>query len=148
MTENVTGYDWVLERGTATGASLPAPGSDTFTLVEDTEEVKPPFATREVTERFVTDKTASKKFLGSTSWNAATLKLLWAKNDAVHQTLEADSYAAFPNNRRNWRIRRRDGSRTYNWVGFISKFEFDAFTNQEVNAFALEIAVDGDVTVS
>lgn len=148
MTTNVTGYGWRLERGAATGASLPAPGSDSFSLVQDVEELTPPSATREVEERFVLDQVASKKFLGAVSWLPAKAKLLWAEGDSVHLSLEADSSAASPNGRRNWRVRSLTDSRVYNFVGFVSKYEYESITNQGVVSFNLEVAVDGSVTVS
>lgn len=148
MTTNVTGYGWRIERGSATGASLPAPGSDTFTQALDVEELTPPSATREVTERYVLDQTSSKKFAGAVSWLPAKAKLLWAELDTVHYSLEADSYAAWPSGRRNYRIRSLTDSRIYNFVGFVSKYEFEALTNQGVVSYNLEIAVDGQVTPS
>lgn len=148
MTTNVTGYGWRLERGTATGSSLPAVGSDTFTQVLDIEELTPPSATREVEERFVLDQVSSKKFLGAVSWNPVKAKLLWAELDAVHYSLEADSAAASPNGRRNYRLRSLTDSRVYTFVGFVSKYEFEAITNQGVISYNLEIAVDGQVTLA
>lgn len=148
MTTNVTGQGWKLERGAATGASLPAAGSDTFSQVLDIEELTPPSATRDIEERYVLDQIASKKFLGAISWNAATGKLLLADGDAVHDSLLADSYATPPNSRRNWRISSLGSTLVFNFVGFVSKLEFDSITNQGVVAYILEITVDGNVTIS
>lgn len=148
MTTNVTGYGWKLERGAATGASLPVPNADSFSHVLDIEELTPPSATRETEERFVLDLVSSKKFLGAVSWQPVKAKLLWAELDTVHYSLEADSYAPSPSGRRNYRVSSLTSSRVYNFVGFVSKYEFEAITNQGVVAYNLEIAVDGQVTVS
>lgn len=148
MTTNVTGYGWKLERGAATGASLPAPGSDTFSQVLDVEGLVPPSPTREIEERYVLDQASSKKFLGSTSWNAATGKLLFADGDSVHDSLIADSYATWPASRRNWRISSLSSTIVFNFVGFVSKLQFDEVTNQGVVTYALDISVDGSVTIT
>lgn len=148
MTTNVTGQGWKLERGAATGAALPAPGSDTFSQVLDIEGLVPPSATREIEERFVLDQVASKKFQGPVSWSPSTGKLLFADGDAVHDSLLADSYATPPAARRNYRISSLSSTIVFNFVGFVTKFEFDEITNQGVVSYNLEIAVDGSVTIS
>jgi hypothetical protein len=148
MTTNVTGQGWKLERGAATGASLPAAGSDSFSQVLDIEELVPPSATRDIEERFVLDQIASKKFPGPISWNPVTAKLLFADGDSVHDTLLADSYATPPAARRNYRVSSLSSTIVFNFVGFVTKFEFDSVTNQGVVAYNLEIAVDGSVTIS
>lgn len=148
MTTNVTGQGWKLERGAATGASLPAPGSDTFAQVLDIEGLVPPSATRNIEERFVLDLVASKKFPGPISWNPCTGKLLFADGDSVHDSLLADSYATPPAARRNYRVSSLSSTIVFNFVGFVTKFEFEEITNQGVVSYNLEIAVDGNVTIS
>ena len=148
MTTNVTGQGWRLERGAATGASLPLPGADSFSLIEDIEGLVPPSATRDIEERFVLDQIASKKFPGPISWNPVTAKLLFADGNALHESLLADSYATPPAARRNYRVSSLGSTIVFNFVGFVTRFEFEEITNQGVVSYNLEIAVDGSVAIA
>jgi hypothetical protein len=148
MTENITGQGWKLQRGTATGASLPAPGADTFSDVLDIEELTPPQATREVDEWFVLDLVASKKRPGPVSFSPCTAKCTRAYGDLIHNSLEDDAIVA-GGQRRNWRIIASDsGQEQRDFVGYVNKFAINALTNKGRSVFDLEILVDGSVPIT
>lgn len=148
MSENITGQGWRLQRGTATGTSLPLPGADTFVDVIDIEELKPPSASREIDEYFVLDSVASKKLVGPVTWSSCTAKCTRAYDSAVHDSLEADSFSA-GGTRRNWRIiATNSGGEIRDFVGYVNKFEINAVTNRGRVIYDLEIVVDGGVTIT
>lgn len=145
---NITGQGWKLQRGTATGSSLPAPASDTFTDVVDIEELKAPSASREIDEYFVLDRVASKKLVGPVSWSPATAKCARDYQNAVHDSLEDDSFVA-GGQRRNWRVIANDPSQERrDFVGYVNKFELGSVTNRGRVQYDVEIVVDGDVTIT
>lgn len=148
MSENITGQGWKLQRGTATGTSLPAPGSDSFVDIVDIEELKVPSASREIDEYFVLDQVASKKLVGPVTWSSCTGKITRAYDSAVHDSLENDSFAA-GGTRRNWRvIATNAGAEIRDFVGYVNKFEIDTVSNRGRVVYNLEIVVDGNVTIT
>lgn len=148
MTENVIGYGWRLEVGAASGTSLPAEGSETWSQVLDIEELTPPSPTRETQEWFVLDQAASKKIPGSISYTACTGTLTRAYGDTIQNRLEDDANSSTPV-RRNFRIIASDtGLERRNWAGYCAKFEFAAVNNQGRVTFTIEIVVDGSVTIT
>lgn len=147
MTENVTGYNWKLEVGAASGNSLPAIGSDTFTQILDIEDLEPPSSTREIQEWYVLDSAASKKIPGSLSYDPCVVTLTRAYSDAGHNRLEDDANAATPV-RRNFRITAVDtGTEVRTWQGYCTKFKISAVTNQDRVKAEVEITVDGSVVI-
>jgi hypothetical protein len=147
-TENVTGYNWRLEVGAATGSSLPSEGSETWSQVLDIEELTPPSPTRETQEWFVLDTAASKKIIGSISYTPCTGTLTRAYGDSIQNRLEDDANNGTPQ-RRNYRIIASDtGAEHRVWAGYCSKFEFAAVNNQGRVTFSIEIVVDGTVTIT
>lgn len=147
MTENVTGYGTSLAYGAATGASLPAYVSDTYTVIPDMEEITPPSASRQVEEFYVLDQKAAKKLVGSITYDAAQGNVTRAFDSAAQDLLEDNANAAIAV-RRNWRvILSNAGQQTIYFAGYVSKFQFSGINNQGRIQFALEITVDGEITI-
>ena len=145
---DITGQGWKLQRGAATGSSLPAPGADTFVDVLNIEELVPPSASRDIDEYNVLDVVGSKKLVGAVTWSAATAKCTRSFGDTVHDSLENDSYAA-GGTRRNYRIIATDsGAEQRDFVGYVTKFALSAVTPKVRVQYDLEIAVDGNVTIT
>jgi len=148
MTENVTGYLWRLEVGAATGSSLPTEALETWSQVLDIEELTPPSPTRETQEWYVLDQSASKKIIGSISFTPCQTTLTRAYGDLIQDRLEDDANNGSPQ-RRNFRIIASDtGAEHRFWAGYCNKFEFAAVNNQGRVTSAVEITVDGSVTIT
>lgn len=148
MAENRTGQNWRLYRGNATGTSLPAFASDTYTEVPDVEELKPPAASREVDEYYVLGQTAAKKLVGPVTWANLSAVLARDFESGAQDSLEDDSKAA-GGTRRNYRIvGGNTGAETREFVGYVNKFETDPYTNRGRVKVNVEIVVDGDVTIT
>lgn len=147
MTENVTGYGGTLAFGAATGVSLPAFGSDSYTSIVDIEELTPPEGSRQKEEYYVLDRKSSKKLVGSITMGDASATLTRAFDSAAHDQLQDDSNAAV-SVRRNWKIQLPNaGQEIQYFVGYVSKFAYQGLSNQGRIQFALEITVDGDLTI-
>lgn len=155
MTENVTGYGWTLEIGAATGAVLPAEGAETWSRILDIENVTPPSATRPIQEWTVLDQQASKKIPGSISYTNLTGELTRAFDEEPHDRMENDSMGivsgvvtgAVP--RRQFRITATNaGAERRIFAGYVTKFELQSVTNQDRVKVSIEIAVDGNVTIT
>ena len=148
MTENVTGYGWRLQVGTATGTSLPSEAAETWLDVVDIEDLTPPSASRENQEWYVLDQPASKKKPGSITYSPCTFNLTRAYGDTVHNILEDDANSGSAV-RRNFRVIANDtGLERRFWQGYSSKFEISGVTNQDRVKAAGEILVDGTVTIT
>jgi len=148
MTENVTGYGWRLEVGAASGTSLPAEGSETWSQVLDIEDLTPPSPSRDVQEWYVLDLAASKKIPGSITYSPCTGTLTRAYGDTIQNRLEDDANSGSPV-KRNFRIIASDtGLERRFWQGYCSKFEVQSVTNQDRAKIAYEIIVDGTVTIT
>jgi len=147
MSENVTGYGTILARGAATGTSLPAYAADVYSAIIDIEDLVPPSPSRQTEEWYVLDKKASKKLVGSISYAPATGTVTRAFDDTVHDSLEDDANAAAAV-RRNWYVQMPNaGQQLIYFVGYVSKFEIQSVTNQGRIQYALEITVDGEITI-
>lgn len=147
MSENLTGYGTSLARGAATGTVLPAYASDVYTNIIDLENIVPPSPSRQVEEYYVLDQKASKKLVGSITYSAATATATRAFDDTTHDSLEDDANAG-ASVRRNWRVRFPNaGQQIVYFVGYVSKFEFQSITNQGRIQYALEVVVDGEITI-
>ena len=148
MTENVTGYGWRLEVGAASGTSLPAEGSETWSQVLDIEDLTPPSPDRDVQEWYVLDQAASKKIPGSITYSACTATLTRAYGDTTQNRLEDDANNS-SSVRRNYRIIASDtGLERRFWQGYCKKFEVQGVTNQDRAKISIEIIVDGTVTIT
>jgi hypothetical protein len=147
MTENVTGYNTRLARGTATGVSLPAFASDTYSDVLDIEELTKPSPSRQVDEFYVLDQASSKKLVGSITYSPCAGTLARAFGDSIQDSLEDDANSA-TSVRRNWRITLPDsGNQIDYFVGYCSKFETAGINNQGRIQCNFEIVVDGAITI-
>ena len=143
MTENVTGYNWKLEVGAASGTSLPAIGSDTFTQILDIEDLEPPSSTRETQAWFVLDQAAAKTIPGSLTFEPCTATLTRAYSDTGQNRLQDDAESASPV-RRNYRITASDtGLEVQSWQGYCTGFKISSVTNQDRAKVELTIEVDG-----
>lgn len=147
MTENITGYGTSLAYGAATGASLPAFASDSYTAINTIDTITPPSPSRQVEEYYVLDEQASKKLVGSITYSAAQGTVTRDFDSAAHDQLENDANAAV-SVRRNWRISLpNQGNQIIYFAGYCSKFEFQGITNQGRIQFAVEVTVDGATTI-
>jgi hypothetical protein len=148
MTENVTGYGATLAYGAATGASLPAFGSDSYTTVLDIEDLTPPEGSRPSESYKVLDTKAAKKIVGSLEFGACTFTLARAFDLASHDQLEDDANAGTAV-RRNFRITLPNvGNEIRHFVGYVSKFALSSITNDGRIQASVEITVDCDVTIT
>lgn len=148
MTENVTGYNWRLYVGQASGTSLPAPSADTFVEVPDVEELTLPEGTREEKEYKVLTETTARKKIGSTTFSPCTGVFVRDYDSAVQDQLEDESTGVAV--RRNYRVVASDTSaETRDWVGYSKKFAIQTVKNDgDATRVAYEIAVDGGVTIT
>lgn len=147
MTENITGYLTSLAYGAATGVSLPAFGSDTYTPLPDADQLTPPSPSRQVEEYYVLDQAAAKRLVGSITYSPAQGTMTRAFDSAAHDQLENDANAAV-SVRRNWRFSLpNQGNQLIYFAGYCSKFEFQGITNQGRVQFAVEVVVDGSITI-
>ena len=147
MTENVTGYGTSLAYGAATGVSLPAYASDSYTVIPDIEELTPPSSSRQVEEFYVLDQKAAKKLVGSITVDASQATVTRAFDSASHDELEDNANAANAV-RRNWRIVLPNaGGQIIYFVGYVSKFQYSGVNNQGRIQYSLEITVDGEITI-
>src|SRR5689334_8674431 len=125
MTENVTGYLATLAYGAATGSSLPAFGSDVYTVLNDISTIKPPAGSRPVEERAILSQKSPKKFIGPISYSEATATGLRAFGDAGQNQMQDDANSGVAV-RRNFRIVFPDlGNETHYFAGYCAKFEYD-----------------------
>jgi hypothetical protein len=147
MTENVTGYLATIAFGAATGSSLPAFGSDTYTELEDVSKIKIPAGSRPVEERQVLKQKSPKKFIGPISYSEASATGLRAFGDPGQNQMQDDANNGVPQ-RRNFRIVLPDlGNETHYFAGYCAKFEYDEVESQTAQGIQLQFIVDGDVTI-
>lgn len=147
MTENVTGYSASLAYGVATGSSLPAFGSDSYTTIPDIETLKAPAPNRETISWKVLDQKAAKKIIGSIEYSNASGTVTRAFDSAAQLQMRNDAMAGVPV-RRNWRLTHPNtGAETHYFAGYCSKFEGSDLTNDDRITTQFELTVDGDVTI-
>lgn len=147
-----------LYMGASTATTLPAPGSDTFTEVPLTGNIKPPQNTlsagffnvlNDGNRRSVGGKLNDRTVTGNVvlDWiNAATVGGV-----SCHLVMFADSIVA-GGQKRNWRIVYPDsGNRQLDFVAFISDWEEEEFSADEdakEHRANFTLSVDGAVTVT
>jgi hypothetical protein len=147
MTENVTGYLSSLAYGAATGASLPAFASDSYTSVPDLESVTPAAGSRQVDEYYVLDTKAAKKVVGSLTYDVIQFNGTRAFDSAAQDQVEDDANAS-SSVRRNFRVTLPNaGAQIQYCAGYVSKFQYGELTNQGRITFSGEITVDGAITI-
>jgi hypothetical protein len=142
------GQGTIVKRGQASGASLPAVGSDTFDVINLVGNVKLPADTRTVNSFKTLDSADPRKVGGGFEDRVVSFRLVFDPTDAVHVSMKADAKTASSTTaRRNWQIILPDtGLYTFNHVGFIQKWEWEDVENEREVAATVEIAVDGTVT--
>lgn len=140
-----------LYMGTATSTPLPAPGSDSFTVVPLLGTITPP--PHEISNAFFSVlNDTSKRSVGGKKADQlceGDLVIDWA--EAVHAAMYADLQVA-GGQKRNWRIIYPDSNnRQLDFVAFLSKWTeepFDASQDAKEHRAAFTLAVDGAITVT
>jgi len=142
------GQGTIVRRGQASGASLPAPGSDTFDLINLAGNVKLPSDTRTTNSFKTLDSPDPRKVGGGFEDRVVSFRLVFDSTDAVHISMKADAKTSSSTTaRRNWRVILPDaGAYQFDYVGFIQKWEWEDVENEKEVAATIEIAVDGTVT--
>lgn len=148
MTENVTGYNWRLYAGVASGSSLPAPAADTFVEIPDIEDLTPPEGSREEKKYKVLTETAARTKIGTTEFSPCTATLIRDYDSTAQDQLEDEANGAAV--RRNYRIIASDVSAEQrDFVGYSKKFAVQSIKNDgEPTRVAAEISCDGAVTIT
>lgn len=137
--------------GTSTATTLPAPGSDSFTVVPLLGSVTPP--TNELTTAFFSIlNDASKRSVGGKLGDRiveGNLVVDWT--ETVHTNMYADSIIA-GGRKRNWRIVYPDSNtRQLDFVAFVSNWSeeaFDAGEDAKEHRASFTLTVDGAITVT
>lgn len=139
------GQGTVLKRGAATGASLPAPASDTFTEVSLVGSIKLPADTRTVNYFKTLDSPDPRAVGGGFENRVLSFRLVWDPADSLHRSLRDDATSTTSTAaRRNWKVIMPDGGEyTFDYVGFVSKWEWEDIENEKESAAAVEITIDG-----
>ena len=140
------GFD--VKRGTASGGSLPAPGSDTFTSVALVGSLKLPADVRTVNSFKTLDSADPRNVGGGFEERTVSFRVVFDPDNAQHTGIMADAVLASSTSaRRNWRIIAPDtGAYQWDFVGFVSKWEWEDVENEKEVAATVEISVDGAVT--
>lgn len=148
MTENVTGYNWRLYAGVASGTSLPAPSADTFVEIPDVEDLTPPEGSREEKKYKVLAETAARTKIGTTEFSPLTATLIRDYESTAQDQLEDEANGAAV--RRNYRIIASDASAEQrDFVGYSKKFAIQTVKNDgEPTRVAIEVSCDGAVTIT
>lgn len=135
--------------GASTAASLPAPGSDSFTEVPLLGSITPP-ANELSTAFFNVLNDPNRRSVGGSLGDRTTpgnIVLDWT--ESVHTAMYNDSLAQ---QKRNWRIVYPDANeRTLDFVGFVSSWTesaFDAGEEAVEHRADFVITVDGAITVT
>jgi hypothetical protein len=146
-TANVNAF---LYMGAATTDPLPAPGSDTFTVVPLLGSVTPPGNEQSTGSFNVLNTTSPYSIGGKVNERTVTGNVVADWTSTVHQAMEADSIV--PGRKRNWYIIYPDANtRRDDFVGFVSswvKEPFDAGEDAKEHRVNFTITVDGAVTVT
>lgn len=139
----------LLFRGRATSSPLPAPGADVFDEVPLLGSVTPPVNELSVGRFSVQNDSNRRSVGGKLNDRSVPGNLVCDWSEPIHREMEADSLAQ---QKRNWYILYANaGARRDDFVGFISKWEkeaFDAGEDAKEHRANFEITVDGAVTVT
>lgn len=137
--------------GTSTATPLPAPGSDTFTVVPLLGTITPP-ANEISTGGFNILNDGNKRTIGGKLNDRASdgdLVLDWT--ETVHNNMYADSVIA-GGRKRNWQIVYPDsGTRQLDFVAYVSKWTedaFDASNDAKEHRASFTLTIDGAITVT
>lgn len=142
------GQGTIVRRGQASGASLPAPGSDTFDTINLVGSVKLPSDVRRKNTFNTLDSPDPRSVGGGFEERLVSFRLVFDSADALHTSLKTEAKTASSTTaRRNWRIILPDsGAYQIDYVGYISKWEWEDVENEREVAATIEISVDGTVT--
>jgi hypothetical protein len=137
-----------LRMGAAAGGTLPAPGSDTFTVLPLVGKITPPSNVRKTTSFSVLNSPDPLKVGGGFEERTVKARIVYDEADVQQAQLFADSVTPGSTAaRRNWRIILAGPlGRAINFVGFVQKLEWEDVESEKEIAINLEIAVDGLVT--
>jgi hypothetical protein len=141
------GQGTIVKRGQASGASLPAVGSDVFDTVNLVGNVKLPSDVRTVNSFKTLDSPDPRKVGGGFEDRVISFRLVFDPADAVHISMKTEAKSASSTTaRRNWRVILPDtGAYQFDTIGFIQKWEWEDVENEKEVAATIEIAVDGTV---
>lgn len=142
------GQGTIIKRGQASGASLPAPASDTFDTINLAGTVKLPSDLRTVNSFKTLDSPDARKVGGGFEDRVVSMRVVFDPTDSIHISMKADAKTTSSTTaRRNWRVILPDsGAYQFDFVGFIQKWEWEDVENEKEVAATIEIAVDGTVT--
>lgn len=142
------GQGTILRRGQASGASLPAPGSDTFDVVNLVGNAKPPNDLRTQSAFKTLDSPDPRKVGGGFDERAVSFRLVFDTADPIHLAMKAEAKSPSSTTaRHNWQLQLPDsGAYLINFVGYVAKWEWEDIENEREVAATIEIAVDGAVT--
>lgn len=140
------GQGTIIKIGTASGASLPAPGSDTFTALTLCNALKLPSYIRTVNTFKTLDSADPRRVGGGFEERTISFRLVFDPADAKHIVLKGDAESATIV-RRNWQIVLPDsGAAQFDFVAFCSKWEWEDVEGEKEVAATIELSVDGAVT--
>jgi len=142
------GQGTIVKRGQASGASLPAPGSDTFDVVNLVGNVKLPSDVRTTNTFKTLDSPDPRKVGGGFEERIVSFRLVFDSTDPVHLAMKAEAKSASSTTaRHNWQVILPDpGLYRFDYVGFISKWEWEDVEGEKEVAATIEISCDGAVT--
>lgn len=142
------GQGTIVRRGQASGSSLPATASDTFDTINLVGSVKLPSDVRTKTTFKTLDSADPRSVGGGFEERLVSFRLVFDPTDAVHTSLKTEAKTASSTTaRRNWRVILPDtGAYQFDYVGYISKWEWEDVENEKEVAATIEISVDGTVT--
>jgi hypothetical protein len=143
------GQGTILRRGQASGASLPAPGADTFDVVNLVGTLKLPDDVRKSSEFPTLDSPDPRKVGGGFEGRVCSFRLVFDTADPIHLAMkQTDAKAASSTTaRRNWQVVLPDsGAYQLDFVGYVQKWEWEEIEGEKEAAARVEIAIDGTIT--
>lgn len=143
------GQGTVIKRGQASGGSLPAPGSDVFDVLNLIGNIKLPSDIRTKNTFKTLDSPDPRSVGGGFEERIVSFRIVMDTADAVHISMKQTDAktAASTAARRNWQVILPDGGAyRFDFVGYISKWEWEDVENEKEVAATVEISIDGSVT--
>lgn len=143
------GQGTIVKRGQASGSSLPAVGSDTFDVINLLGSLKLPSDIRTINTFKTLDSPDPRKVGGGFEDRLISFRLVLDPTDGVHISMkQTDAKSASSTTaRRNWRVILPDtGLYQFDFVGFVSKWEWEDVEGEKEVAATIEISIDGTVT--
>lgn len=134
--------------GTSTSDPLPAPGSDSFTEIEEAQVLAPVQWERSVGTYNVLNDTSKRSVGGKLGDQTITGTIVLDETIATHATFFSEITAAGSGQKRNWRLVWPSGKQE-DFVAFISRVapaSFDATGDAAPHTFEFTLSVSGSVT--